>query len=505
MDTGVLSSISRNIGEYIPNLIGAVIILVLGWLAALLVSTLLREILKRTTIDSKLAGWIGGEEGKQIETEKWIPKGAFYLIMLFTLIAFFQALELTIVTDPINKLLSKVFEFLPRIFGAGLLLLVAWILASILKALISKGLGAVKIDEKLGGQAKIEGKESLPVTSSLANAIYWLVFLFFLPAVLSALALEGLLSPVQGMIDNILAMLPNILAAAIIFLIGWFIARIIRGIAVNLLSAAGLDHLSEKVGLSKAMGEKTLSGIVGMLLYILILIPIVIAALDTLKIESISAPAKHMLQITLNAVPSIFVAALILLIAYVVGRLICELIANLLASVGFNAILAKLGLGKEEVQEGKKTPSEIVGTIVLIAIMLFAAMEASHALQFQALTELLSRFMVFGGQIVMGLIIFGIGLYIANLAANLITGTGSQHSNIMGMVTRVAIIVLVSAMALRQMGLANEIISLAFGLLLGAIALAIALAVGIGGKDIAAREVEKLISSMKGEKKKKKA
>jgi hypothetical protein len=500
METGVFTDIFRNIGGYIPNLIGAVIILVVGWLAALLVSAALREVLKRTKLDNKIAKWIAGDESKTVGTEKWVPKGAFYLIMLFTLIAFFQALGLTMVTDPINRLLNKVFEFAPRIIGAGLLLLVAWIVASVLRALITKGLGAAKIDEKLGGQAHIEGRESLPVTSSLANAVYWLVFLFFLPAVLNALALEGLLAPVQGMIDNILALLPNIFAAAIILLIGWFIARIIRGIVVNLLSAAGVDRLSEKIGLAKAIGEKTLSGILGMLLYILILIPVAIAALDTLKIESISAPAKQMLQTALDAVPSIFAAVVIFIVAYIIGRLVCELVVNLLAGVGFNAILAKLGIGKETA-EGKKTPSEIVGYAILIAIMLFAAMQASQILHFTTLAALISRFMVFAGQIVMGLIIFGIGLYLASIVAGLIEGTGSKQSGIMALAARVAIIILVSAMALRQMGLANDIITLAFSLLLGAIALALALAVGIGGKDIAAREVDKMISKMKGDKK----
>ncbi len=500
METGMFTDILRNIGGYIPNLIGAVLILVVGWLAALLVSAALRKVLKRTKLDNKLAKWIAGDESQTVGAEKWVPKGAFYLIMLFTLIAFFQALGLTMVTDPINRLLNKLFEFSPRIIGAGLLLLVAWVVASVLRALISKGLGAAKIDEKLGGQAQIEGKESLPVTSSLANAVYWLVFLFFLPAVLNALALEGLLTPVQSMIDNILALLPNILAAGIILLIGWFIARIIRGIGVNLLSAAGVDRLSEKIGLAKTIGDKTLSGIIGMLLYILILIPIAIAALDTLKIESISTPAKQMLQTALDSVPSIFAAVVIFIIAYIIGRLVCELVVNLLAGVGFNAILAKLGIGKETA-EGKKTPSEIVGYAILVAIMLFAAMQASQILQFSALATLISRFMVFAGQIIMGLIIFGIGLYLASMVANLIEGTGSKQSGIMALTARVAIIILVSAMALRQMGLANDIITLAFSLLLGAIALALALAVGIGGRDIAAREVDKLISKMKGEKK----
>jgi hypothetical protein len=61
----------------------------------------------------------------------------------------------------------------------------------------------------------------------------------------------------------------------------------------------------------------------------------------------------------------------------------------------------------------------------------------------------------------------------------------------------VSIIVLAGAMALRQMGVANDIINLAFGLLLGAVALAVALAVGLGARDVAGREVEEMIKSIR--------
>lgn len=489
-------NIYESMGGYLPQLLGALGILVIGWLVARFVSSALKALLKRTTLDNKIAQAITGEEGATIETEKWIPKAMFYVIMLFVIIAFFQTLGLTIVTEPINRLLSRVFEFAPRILGASVLLLLAWALATLLRVLLSKALGAAHIDEKLGGQAKVEGRESLPVTKSLVNAVYWLVFLFFLPAVLNALALDGLLTPVQGMLNSILAMLPNIFAAGIIVLIGWFVAKIVREISVNLFASVGVDNLSEKTGLSKSMGTKTLSGILGMLIYVLILIPVVISALDTLKIEAISGPARHMLQTTLGFVPAIFAASLILIIAYVVGRLICELVANLLTGIGFNAILVKLGIGKE-VAEGKKTPSEIVASIVLVVIMLFAAMEASGALNFTSLSTLLSRFMVFAGQIGMGLVILGLGFYIAGFVADLIAASGSQQGRALSLTAKTAIIVLSFAMGLRQMGLANEIVTLAFGLLLGAIAVALALAVGLGSREIAAREMEKLITKIK--------
>ena len=92
---------------------------------------------------------------------------------------------------------------------------------------------------------------------------------------------------------------------------------------------------------------------------------------------------------------------------------------------------------------------------------------------------------------ILGLIIFGIGLYLGNLAAAAVQASATAQAPVLALVTRVSIIVLAAAMALRQMGLANEIVTLAFGLLLGAIAVAAALAVGLGGRDVASRAIER--------------
>jgi hypothetical protein len=64
-----------------------------------------------------------------------------------------------------------------------------------------------------------------------------------------------------------------------------------------------------------------------------------------------------------------------------------------------------------------------------------------------------------------------------------------SQMKILAQAARISILAFAGAMALRQMGLANEIITLAFGLLLGAIAVAVALSFGLGGKEIAAREI----------------
>ncbi len=494
----VLNQIIQVVGRYIPSLVGALAILIIGWLVALVISAIVRRTLHRTEWDDRLARWIAGEEAAaRIETERWIAKGVYYLVMLFVLIAFFQSLGLTIITEPLNQLLVQVFEFAPRVLGAGLLLLIAWIVGSVLKLLISRVLTAAKIDERLGSQADIEEDKRLPITESLANAVYWLVFLLFLPAVLSALALEGLLVPVQSMIDKVLSYLPNVFGAGLILLVGWFIARIVQRIVTNLLAATGLDGISERVGLDTVLGKQTLSSLLGLLVYVLILIPTVIAALDALQLAAISQPASQVLQTTLNAVPSIFAAFLVLGLAYVVGRLVSGLLANLLTEMGFDAILARLGIGKEPA-EGERRPSEVVGYLILVAVLLFAAIEASRLLGFATLAGLLAQFTVFAGHVILGLVIFGVGLYLSNLASSVIMGAGAAEAGLMALAARIGILVLAAAMALRQMGLANEIINMTFGLLLGAIAIAVALAFGLGGREIAAREIERWLQTVRG-------
>jgi len=496
----IWDQITRLMGAYVPNFVAALAILIIGWLVALIVSAIVRGALRRTTLDDRLARWIVGEEAaKAIEMEKQIARGVYYLIMVFVLIAFFQTLGLTIITEPLNRLLIQVFQYAPRLLGAGLLLLIAWIVASVLKFTISRVLTAAKIDERLGSSAGLEEEKRVPLAQTIGNAVYWLVFLLFLPAVLSALELEGLLQPVQGMINQILGFLPNIFAAGLILAIGWFVARIVQQIVTNLLAAVGADRLSERVGLAPVLGKQQLSGLLGLVVYVLILIPVLVATLNALALEAITQPASNMLNAILEAIPAIFAAILVVATAYVVGRVVAGLITNLLIGVGFNAILARLGLGKEPA-EGERTASEIVGYLVLVAIMLFAAIEASRLLGFVLLANLVSQFTVFAGQVVLGLIIFAIGLYLANLAAKTVQASGVAQAGLLAMAAQVSILVLAGAMALRQMGLANEIINMAFGLLLGAVAVALALAFGLGGREAAAREIEEWLQSVKSKK-----
>ncbi|MFW5997128.1 MAG: mechanosensitive ion channel, partial [Lentisphaeria bacterium] len=265
--------------------------------------------------------------------------------------------------------------------------------------------------------------------------------------------------------------------------------RVLRRGSSSIAESAGADNLSEKAGLQRTLGGKPISQTIGLIVYVLVLIPVLIAALNALKIESVTAPASNMLNIILQALPAIFAAGIILLISYLISRIVAGLVTSVLSSIGFDGLPARLGLWREP-QEGEKTPSQVLGWITLIVIMLFAAIEAANVLGFGGVQQLLVQMTEILGHVLFGLAIFLTGIVIANAAGTAVSRSNIPQHKVATFATKASILVLTGAVALRQMGLANEIIVLGFGLFFGAIAVGTAIAFGVGGRDIAARKLE---------------
>ena len=486
------------IWSYVPSLIGALAILAIGWIVAKLLSRGVRTGVAKLGIVgriSKLDSKIDAEDEKNLE--KWIGRGVFIIVMLFVLVAFFQVLGLNEITRPITGFLDAIFRYLPRLIGPIVLVLIAWVVAKLLRMAVLKAMAATKLEERVETDAEPGGEKRLTLAESAGDAVYWLTFLVFLPAILGSLDLEGLLGPVQGMVDKLLGYFPNLFAAGLILFVGWLVAKILRKVVTNLLASIGTDRLSERVGLRSALGDKTLSDLIGLIVYVIILIPVLIAALNAMELDAITQPASLMLNKILAALPNLFAGSLILVVAYVVGKLVAGLTQSVLSGIGFDNLPSRLGLQSEAASEGR-SPSEIAGFVVLIAIMLFAVVEALDLIGFASVANLVSEFLGFAGHVVIGLFIIGLGLYLANLAAELVKQSSFPNASILAVLARVAIIILAIAMGLGEMGLGDEIVGLAFGLTLGAIAVALAIAFGLGGRDTAAQIVAKWSAGMSG-------
>jgi hypothetical protein len=508
----MIKQTSGTVGTFLPSLIGAVVTLFIGWIVAFVVSSVVRTLLKRTDLDNRLGNMVTGGSGTRstMNTEKLVGDVVFWLIFLFAVLAFLNALNLTVVAQPLNNVLNQILVFVPKLASAAALAAVAWLIATAVKIIVVRTAGT--LIPAMSRRLAVGENQVLP-SETLGNALYWFVFLFFLPLILDVLDLRGPLAPVQNLLNDILSALPNIFKAALIGLVGWFVARIVRELVTNLLAAAGTERLATRIGLNRAAPGQSLSGLLGTVVYLMVLIPTAVAALDALQIPAISRPATSMLQQVLNTIPQILTAAGILAVAYVVSQFIGDLVTNLLSGLGFNNIFRALGLnslhdattppipptttatgipttrGTIVPSPKQQTPSEVAGLVARIGVMLVATVAATNVLGIPSLTALVNGLLLISGQVLSGIVVFAIGLYLANLAYRIVSSSGTQQSQVLGQIARLAIIVFVGAMALQQMGIASSIVNLAFGLLLGAIAVAAAISFGLGGRDVASEQL----------------
>ncbi|WP_329742397.1 mechanosensitive ion channel [Dyella sp. A6] len=487
MDTSNWSAYwSGILGGYLPHILGALAILVIGWIVALVCRSLTRKALGKLHLGQHLAA----HTGSTVKVEPMIAAAVFWIVFLFVLIGVFTTLHIDSVSAPLSTLAGTVMLYLPRLLLAAALAGIAWLVATVVRALTQKALAATGMDRQLGD----EGRSRAPLSKTLGQVLFWLIILIFMPAIFSALQIEGLIAPLSDMVGKLLNILPNIAAALLIGGIGWLVARVLRNLVTSLLSSTPIDRLARS-------GEGTPpvrpSQLCGTITFALVIVPVLIAALDALQIKAIAQPARNMLQMFLDAIPNLMAAAVILVLAWFIGRFVTNLLSQLLSQVGFDRLPRHLGLQQvtdaQLADETAKTdlstsgPSQVVGRIALTFIMLFAAVEAANRLGFSGVHALLQQLIAFAGSILFGLVILAIGQWLASLAAYAIRRTGGAQSVTLARIAHVAILALVAAMGLHAMGFADSIVNLAFGLLLGAIAVAVALAFGLGGREAAAR------------------
>ncbi len=480
------------IGTSVSNILWAILILLIGYIIALVISKLLHKLLTRTDLDNRLAASLS-EPGKEKEfpVEDVITTIVFWVIMIFPIVGALEKLGFDSITVPLTAFLNNLTtDYLPRIAAAGLLIAIAWLVATVLRFLVRRGTAIVGLDSKLTKSGATAEEGAVSVSESLATAVFWFVFLFFLPGILNALGMAALSAPIQGIFNDILGYVPNIFGAAAFALIGWFAAKIVRNVVTNLLAALGIDRYSDKFGLSEG---RTISGVLGSLLYIFMMLIVSIAALEQLNIDAITVPATDMLTSILDAIPNLLSAIAILVLAYIFGRIVAKIVSELLTTVEFDSVPKRLGL----TWGGKRTPSAWVGSLVIIAIMLFASTSAAEMLGSTFLVTALGQFIVILWNVMLALVIVAAGLYFANMLYSIITVTGVANAHLLGQLGRVITIAFSIAIALGQLNIGDNIVNMAFGILLAAIGFAFALAVGLGSRETAGREVEKLITALR--------
>jgi hypothetical protein len=192
-----------------------------------------------------------------------------------------------------------------------------------------------------------------------------------------------------------------------------------------------------------------------------------------------------MLNEILTAIPRVLAAALWIGIAFVAARFLKTIIEAILPPTGFDDAVRSTG-----VLPSTAFPSRIVANVAMIAIILAASIEAARQLGGDQIAIFLAQVTELGGKVIFGSLIIVVGIFLARIVANLV-GSGTGEGGFAQTIIRYAIIALFTAIGLTFMGLADQIVMMAFGLILGAAAIATALAFGLGGRDAAAHVLER--------------
>jgi len=337
---------------------------------------------------------------------------------------------------------------------------------------------------------------------TIAKLIIWLVGIM---AALQFLGFPQILAPINELVNEIFAFLPHLIAAGLIFFVGLVVARIVKRLVETVLIAANVDGLLARVGIGSTEGtvradptavppgaapgttRASIARAAGILVYALIIIPVAIAALQALEISSIAGPATTMLNEILAAIPRVLAAALWIGIAFVAGRFLKTIIEAILPPTGFDDAIRSTG-----VIPSTAFPSRIVANIAMIAIILAASIEAARQLGGDQIAIFLAQVTALGGKVIFGTLIIVVGIFLARIIATLV-GSGTGEGGFAQAIVRYAIIALFTAIGLTFMGLADQIVILAFGLILGSAAIATALAFGLGGRDAAAQVLERWV------------
>ncbi|MFJ8064677.1 mechanosensitive ion channel [Psychrobacillus sp. NPDC096426] len=479
--------------SFLPELLVGLVVLLIGFFIAKLMENITYKLLRKYHVNERL-----GNTKSKWTVEKIISKIVFVIVLILAFVLFFNILNLNTMATPFVSMYSGLTSAFLNVLKAALILLFAWILATVVKKVIQMAGSKLRLNKYVGQTGVNPQKiDQTKWTDTATNVAYYLIFLLFIPAVLNALGIDGLSGPFEGMLASFFNFIPKLVSAAIVLVIGWFVAKLIRNLIEKFLQSAGADRLADKLKISSFIEGTSVSKVVGIIAFVLIMIPVSITALEILDLEGISAPAIAMLNNVLAMLPKIFVAIVLVLVGIVIAKWVKDVVVSLLEKLGVNSVFGKMGF-----QSGSgAAPSlaTLLGTIVQVVIILLFVVEALQLLELNFMVILATGIFAYLPSVFAAIVILAVGFWLANMVEKLV-GSLMKHSSgtphFLRYVAKYAILAFAFFMALDQLGIAASIITSAFILILGGLALAFGLAFGLGGREHAARYLSKMERSL---------
>ncbi len=478
----------------------ALLLFIAGWLIAKAVAYVVYQALLRTELDDKLAELlrldllIDKKKQRKNQVERFFSAVVYYILMMLVVVAVLQQAGLSQAAAPIEDLVRTLSQALPNIAKAVGILGLAFAAGYILRKVIVSGLGSLGLDSKFAelstdGEQK-PGTDAKPFSQSVGNIVFYLLMLVGLASAFDALHIAPISEPLHNAIDKLVGALPSVGMAVVLLAIGWVLSRIVRVVLTNLLKGVGLDNIVERIGISSLFGKSTASAVVGLVASAFVLFQAVLAALNELGLTTLSEPLTDMMTRFWLLLPSIAVSLLVIVLSVVAGRLLRNVVATALRNLGFDKLMAKIGFGTIAEREDRLgEPSELAGFFLQIAVVMLAFAQAFENLELATWAAYVNLFLgYFLKHVLVAAAILGVGFGIGKWVRDIILARRDKDDSSgrwLGEFARYAVLVFAWTMAVHQLGVAEDFVLLTFGLMFGSLCLAMALAFGLGSRDVA--------------------
>ncbi|MCF8246042.1 MAG: mechanosensitive ion channel [Saprospiraceae bacterium] len=305
----LFTSLTSRIGQLLPGILGAILVLILGLFLASGVKRLVLYLFKKTQFDEKLSARFKST----FKFDHFVARLAYFLVVVYMLLLVLDMMGVKDVLAPLQNMMNEFLGVIPNVVAAILIGFAGYVIAT----LASEATGFLA--STLQGISEKAGlKGALSLEAIVKKLVFIFVFIPILIAAIDALQLKVISDPATQMFAEFLAIVPQVLSAGVIIAVFYLGGRYVIALLTELLHSIGTDKLSDSLGLAKFVDKETsLSKIIGNIAFFFLMFGGIIAAVDKLLLPQFS----EILNNTFEIAAKVFFGIVILFIGNYLANL----------------------------------------------------------------------------------------------------------------------------------------------------------------------------------------
>jgi hypothetical protein len=214
-------------------------------------------------------------------------------------------------------------------------------------------------------------------------------------------------------------------------------------------------------------------------------------------------PVTEMLARIAGFLPTLIGVLVILIVGWIIAGILKSVVVRLLKLIQLDTASEKSGLGDVLRRGGiRHTLSELIGVLIYWLIMLLVFMTALNALGMTVAAALLDKVILYIPNVIAAMFILSLGIFFSSMIGTVVrtasSNAGIPQSKFLGQLSQTVIMIFAAVITLEQLNIASSILNLTINIILASTGLAIAIAVGLGSKDIAGKLMQDMISKIQG-------